>query len=64
MARLRKILTDVGEVWINTEMVKDVRRFRTDGSRVLMAGEVEPFICLRTPAETLVEIISTDEPRP
>ena len=64
MARLRKNITDVGEVWINTEMVKDVRRFSTDGSRVLMAGEVEPFFCLRTPVETMVEILSTDEPRP
>ena len=64
MARLRKILTDVGDVWINTEMVKDVRHFSTDGSRVTMVGEVEPFICPWTPAETLVEMIGTDEPRP
>ena len=64
MARLRKILTDVGEVWINTERVVAVSKAGAHGSRVYLVDAHCPLDCPDTPVETMVEIISTDEPRP
>ena len=63
MARLRRILTDVGDVWINTEMVLTVSKAGAHGSRVVLADTPYPLDCPDTSVETMVEIISTDEPR-
>ena len=64
MARLRKILTDQGDVWINTELVLMVRKAGARGSRVVLVDTSYQLDCLDTSVETMVEILSTDEPRP
>ena len=64
MARLRKILTDVGDVWINTEMVLAVSKVGANGSRVYLVDSQCPLDCPDTSVEALVAIISTDELRP
>ena len=64
MARLRKILTDQGDVWINTELVLMVSKAGARASRVVLVDTSYQLDCLDTSVETMVEILSTDEPRP